>query len=511
VPHSLPTRIALLSLILLASSLSASSEPLFEIQEIPIQGRTVAAELADLDGDGVMDLVVFTLDGIPPDEERNIHVYLRGADGVLPATPSHLVPLPRWSAVYDIGEIKQETPGDELVVLQPDGVTVLSLASAKGKRWHHAAPGATTMGVADDERGLEPYKLIYRDFGAEPWLLIPQIGQLTALSAAGKVMSTLAIPRRANYLVQPNTELVSLESNLQVFLDVPKLSLGDVNGDGRTDISFATRHEIHVFLRRPDGRFPFEPDRRLPLQRVTPRDHIRGSGGVTSEIRDVDGDGRVDLLVSHVMGGVMDATTTTFLYLNRDGGWNLDQPHQTRTGESSWETNSLFDLDGDGRRELLRFQYNLSLLGIVETLLTRTIDIDIAAFRFRPEAGREGFEKKPFLKRSLSLPFSFETARFKGFLPTAEVDVNADGQPDLVTSGGGEKFEVHLGKPGGGHAKKTQRQKMSTAGIIRFADFSGDGLPDFVILDPHNFDVSIRLGRNLGAQPGTALQLRERK
>ena len=44
----------------------------------------------------------------------------------------------------------------------------------------------------------------------------------------------------------------------------------------------------------------------------------------------------------------------------------------------------------------------------------RTIDIDIAAFRFRSQLGKEGgrgFEKKPFAKRSLSLPFSFETAR----------------------------------------------------------------------------------------------------
>ena len=36
---------------------------------------------------------------------------------------------------------------------------------------------------------------------------------------------------------------------------------------------------------------------------MTPRDHIRGSGGVASEARDIDGDGRLDLLISHVQGG----------------------------------------------------------------------------------------------------------------------------------------------------------------------------------------------------------------
>ena len=34
---------------------------------------------------------------------------------------------------------------------------------------------------------------------------------------------------------------------------------------------------------------------------------------------DIDGDGRLDLLVSHVRGAVSDSTTTIYLYLNRDG------------------------------------------------------------------------------------------------------------------------------------------------------------------------------------------------
>ncbi len=44
---------------------------------------------------------------------------------------------------------------------------------------------------------------------------------------------------------------------------------------------------------------------------------------------------------------------------------------------------------------------------------------------------------------------------------------------------------------------------MSTAGVIHFEDFDGDGLQDFVIFDPHNFDVPVRIGANLGRLSGT--------
>jgi hypothetical protein len=49
---------------------------------------------------------------------------------------------------------------------------------------------------------------------------------------------------------------------------------------------------------------------------------------------------------------------------------------------------------------------------------------------------------------------------------------------------------------------------LSTAGVIRVGDDDGDRLADFVVFGPHNFDVPVRVGRNLAAPPGTAPQRR---
>ncbi len=102
--------------------------------EIPRVGRTVAAEIADFDGDQKDDVMVVSLHGIPPRETRTIFIYLQQPDGSLSNLPSHSLLLPRWSAVYDIADLK-DSPGEELILLRPEGITILSLADDSGTHW----------------------------------------------------------------------------------------------------------------------------------------------------------------------------------------------------------------------------------------------------------------------------------------------------------------------------------------------------------------------------------------
>jgi len=327
------------------------------------------------------------------------------------------------------------------------------------------------------------------------------------MTADGEVKAQLAVPRRANYFIIPGNGLLSLETDFQIFLDVPKMALGDVDGDGAVDFVSSTRHEVRVFLRREDGGFDVEPSRIVPLGLVTPRDQIRGSGGVTSEVKDIDGDGRLDLLITHVEGSFADAEMTIYVHMNREGGWDLSKPDQRIARDASVGSNALIDIDRDGRLELLRLELNFSLFELIELFLSRELDVELSLHRLDGDAG---FVDDPWVERKISVPLSFETFRTKGFLPTAAIDVNSDGLNDFVSSGGGERIEVLLGDRKKPFAKSGGRQKMSTAGVIRFGDFDDDGLADFVIFDPHNFDVPVQLGRNLGRVKGTPTGIRSR-
>ncbi len=134
------TRPALPALLIYAAVVAAMPRPaladreIFEITELQTSGRAVTAEFADFDGDGLDDLMIATLDGVPPDESRLIHVYFAEPDGSFPRLPSASVPIPEHSAVYDIADLR-DTPGDEMIVLRPEGVTIISLASNAPRQW----------------------------------------------------------------------------------------------------------------------------------------------------------------------------------------------------------------------------------------------------------------------------------------------------------------------------------------------------------------------------------------
>lgn len=478
---------------------ATGADRLFDIAEIVVPGRVVTAQVANLDGDGRPDLMLVTLAGVPPREERTIHVFLQQADGRFAAEPSHHLPVPRWSAVYDVADIR-DTPGEELVLLRPDSVRVLSLASAGADVWDLPVPGPSTLAAGADERGFDRLKMVYSEFGDEPWILAPQIGAITALSADGEVLAQIDAGRRANYFVAKPAAIISAESDIQLFLDTPKLGTGDVNGDGMIDIVASTRHEIRVFLRLVDGTFEREPTESIPLTFISEQDHSRGSGSVVPQTSDIDGDGLLDLVVTHVDGSFTDSTTTTYVYRNRDGRWDIAEPDDRFVSDGVWNSDLLMALDDDPLLELVRIQIRFSILEMVELLLTREIDTQIHIHRLQPD-GR--FGKKPWSRQKVSVGLSFDTFRPKGFMPAGGLDLNADGLMDFVTSDNGKGIQVHLGGDRGPFGRRPQTQKLASTGVIRFAHLDDDRLMDFLLYNPQAFDAPVLLGRNTGRLRGS--------
>jgi hypothetical protein len=472
----------------------------FELIEIASPERVVQGDLADLDGDGRGDLVWIASRGLPPEEQRELRVHLAGEDGTPSPTFSWRAALPSGTAAYDLAEL-DGAPGTELLLLRRDRITVFSLG-AEGPKLRDLPLAGPTIAAVEDERGVDRLRLAREGLGPGPRLVVPGFGTAYVVAGDGTAVASLAVGGRANFLVPPRPGPVFSESEMEIYFDHPRLAVGDVDGDGRADVVTSNRHELRVFRQRDGGRFEAEPDLRQPLRRIALADHIRTSGSVRSEPHDFDGDGRLDLLIAHASGSLLGGDTHVSIHRNRDGKWDLGTDDQSFDVVDAFGTHEVIDLDGDGRKELVMARVPTGVLQIVELLLTRSLDAEVAVYR--PGSGDGAlFEPKPWQRWKTSVAFDFETLRSKGFVPTLQADVNGDGVRDLLTPGEGVRLEVRLGDRTKGFQDVHIEQACDTGGRIRFGDLDGDRRDDFVIYDPRRPGSPIRVGRNRGPWPGS--------
>ena len=357
---------------------------------------------------------------------------------------------------------------------------------------------APSLAAARDERGLDRLRMLRSELPGR--LLVPGLGELFVLDPAGGDALRLEVGARSNYFLPPRPGAAIGENEVESFYDFPRIDVGDVDGDGRPDLLASNRFEIRVFRQRPDGGFAARADRSLAVGRVSEEDLIRGSGLVRVRADDFDGDGHADLLVTYTAGGLLEGRTRTTLHRNRGGGWDLANPDQEIRCEGCFVVYDLLDIQGDGRLELLEARVPLGILHLVETLLTRSVDVEVRIF----ERGAElPFATDPWLSAGLDLGFRFETFEPRGFFPTLRADWNGDGILDRLGAGDGEALEIHLGGSPASFRRRVARQPFDTNGALRIGDFDGDELPDLLVFDRTRPDTPIRIAVNRGVLPGT--------
>jgi len=490
-------RIAFAALIgALLPGTAARGEDPFAVVEVPSPGRTVAAELADLDGDGRADLFSVAFSGVPPRDGREVRVYFQRADGTLPDAPDRLLPLPGGSAAYDLVDLP-DGPGREVALLRGDRVTALAFPGGTPAARDLPTPGPT-FASARDERGLD--RLAMAREGLAGRLLVPGLGELFVLDPASGGAARLEVGERANYFLPLRPGAQIGENEIELFADFPRIDVADVDGDGRADLVASNRFEVRVFRQDARGGFAARAEPSLAVGRITEDDMIRGSGLVRVRAGDLDGDARADLLVTYTSGGVLHSRTRTTLHHNRGGSWDLAEPDVELACEKCFASYELADLDGDGASELVEARVALAILEFVEILLTSSLDLDVRVYRRDPA---RPFDAKPWYTDRIGIDLRIEALEPSGFFPTLNADWNGDGAHDRIESGSGEAIEISLGGSPASLRSRAARQPFDTRGSLRIGDLDADGLPDLVVFDRTRPGTPIRIAVNRGVLPGT--------
>ncbi|WP_461079536.1 VCBS repeat-containing protein [Spirosoma flavus] len=302
-------------------------------------------------------------------------------------------------------------------------------------------------------------------------------------SASGPPLFTLLSPDSTGVLFSNNL-LEGLNTNVlmyEYFYNGGGVAIGDINNDGLEDLYFTSNMTPNqLYLNKGNMHFVDVTDKAGVAGREGP-----WKTGVT--MADVNGDGRLDLYVSH-SGTIRPENRTPELFINdgpdangiphftdKTAEFGLNQPRQSTQGV-------FFDYDRDGDLDLFQLNHNPRLLPILEPGATASLmkesnaEIGVRLYKNTNNHFEDVTEKSGLSSSALTYG-----------LGAGVSDVNGDGWPDLYVSndyGVPDYLYVNDQK---GHFR--DMLKMSVGHTSNFsmgnavADVNNDAQPDILTLD----------------------------
>jgi len=499
---------ALLALVLLPPAPARSEEPIFELETLRVEGRPIEvapAWFAKSGGGRRRGLVVAFVRGSPPDEVRGLAFFPPGPSGRFAPEPTQTLEVPGAFVAYDLVR-DPGREGQRVALLAADQLVFVTPFSSAPRNVITLDPALPPPPSAREFARL-PFMGAWEGGNTESALLPTlQGGQIVHLD--GSKGAALRFPLLAEYTMEgpgPPPQ----DAFLAGWISWPGLTRADDDGDGRLDLFALSRFSIWIFRLGPNG-LPSTPTRRLALRAFTAAEELRHRAtSLRLIVRDLDGDGRADLIVHRTSGTLLRSHSVTAVYRNRGDGVRLEDPPWLLLDESdALSSADAIDLAGDGRAELVSSKIAFGIVQVARALAIRRIEIELRVF---PLSGPVATLPRASWTGAVSLPLDFSEGRVATVLPTAEGDWNGDGRKDLLYGLARDEIAIHLGvagETGPGFGPRVATQRAPAKGSTCVADLDADGLDDLVLYDPRDEKGAVAVLWNRGVLPGTAPGLR---
>ena len=161
------------------------------------------------------------------------------------------------------------------------------------------------------------------------------------------------------------------------------------------------------------------------------------------------------------------------------------------------------DLDGDGRLDLIAIRLDFSLFEAMRILTTHSIKLGLDFGVYRQGEGN-AFRAVPDLDLSGELKLRLDDVSL-GQISSFAGDFDGDGRADFVQLGRGRKVTVHRGQEGARYAPKadlvvTLEREPEDVALVKVVDLDGDGRSDIAVTQPIG-------GGEIGARAALELHL----
>ena len=463
------------SVLLLAA---AAAAPRFHVQSLAVEGEVASVVPTDLDGDGRKDLLAVYRTGIPPYQKRSFAIFWNRGGVFAPRPDLTLAVDEAEACAFDVGPAS-DGHADDLLLVTPRGVSAKSFPGRVGGAprklvehptfFHQPINGELPrVRLMHDLAGKNSHDLLVPSLGA--LAIFRHVGDRYEKAAELEVdMEVSGGPKRGE--------------GIEVRYGFPALHVVDTDGDGLRDIVATQEDRVAIYRQGPGFVFHPQPDFSRDFSVRTPADHRERGTSATTLVSDLDGDGFVDLIVrKQVFEGVTSARSTSYVFLGRKDGFSKEPAEVLESEGVSLFQTQLVDLDGDGRPDLVVPYTSFGVFALIRMLTAKTAKVDFQIYPFDRKSRK--FAVEPVSERELKfrIPLAGDTD-LQAVSLTA--DVTGDGKPDLIFGSSEDQLDIYPALGGGEFASNpAETVEVRAAGVMEAVDLDGKGRSDLVLHYP---------------------------
>jgi hypothetical protein len=496
------------SVALLVSSagvVKADDEPLFAVYKLSVPDYLQHHWVEDLDNDGRKDILIIHRKGLPPEESRWVSIFWQGSDGSFSTAANQSWELDREAVVMDIGDVAGDAR-KEICYVTPTDVRYHALEAGSYRTQPDTLFKAHGMAVFPSKTRV-PFVNFVRDWNGNG------LDDVGVFAFKGLEIHTADEPGRyrSNELVniELETEMGGSYANdneertegLYAGYSFPDLTLVNFNGDGYKDLIANTDQHVWVYMNAGDGTFSSHTDQDYFFDVLSQREKIEGIAEVNTDVLDLNRDGYADAVVAkQTSKGLTNFRGVVNVYLGGPDGFG-ETPDQVIISEGTASPEVRFwDVNGDGRKDLVMPSFKFSIAAIIRILITRSIQVYFNIYLLGDDgrfADRPDFTKEVKFKIDFSGESDDQATDLEG-------DYNGDRRTDFVFATEENELSIFVGvddKDRLFSKKAVAKVEADAYGELSSYDLNGDGYSDMVIYYPTSkerqgtLEVLVNLGR----------------
>jgi hypothetical protein len=371
----------------------AAEAPVYARQTLTLPGEVLHLAVEDMDGDGLKDIVavcLYTAKGKAPARCLSVF-YQRKGTGFQPY-PDESWMLDAEASVFDVGDV-QRSGKKAIVYMRHDGLYAYLQNNHAYKSRPVLLAKADSVFDHADPLDLPRWPLVLEYGGKDAgFLMVPGVTRLFIRQAGPgyKPAGVVPLSTRTTFM-----EDVMDPARLTVMNKVPSVSAVPLNSPSSEDLFITWEDNADVYPRKGEG-FSESPNVRFRPGLMELKRGLLDNAVV--EPIDLRGDGTYDLVVTKMTGGLAQAKSLVFIYQRNPGASFPAKPTQTIVTEGVIGPEFL-DMNGDGKLDMILPTVKMGINNIINMVTSKTVNMTMGIYL----QGRDGrFPDRPDKEKQVS-------------------------------------------------------------------------------------------------------------